>query len=104
MKREQAREKVLQLFDRDELLDLLKELIKIPSHKQVEWQEDRLARFILNYLQGEGLDNLKLDYIMENRPNILALLPGKGGGKSLTFNGHLDTVPPYNMVLPPISP
>jgi len=104
VKRELAREKILQLFDRDELLDLLKELIKIPSHKQVEWQEDRLARFILNYLRGEGFDNLKLDYIMENRPNVLALLPGKGGGKSLAFNGHLDTVPPYNMVLPPYQP
>ncbi len=104
MKKEQARDRVLQLFDRDELLDLLKELIKIPSHKQVDWQEDRLAQFIFNYLQEEGFEDLKLDYIMENRPNILASLPGEGGGKSLAFNGHLDTVPPYNMAIPPYQP
>jgi len=104
VKKEIAREKVLQNFDRDELLELLKDLIKIPSHKQVEWQEDRLARFIFNYLQGEGIENVKMEYIMENRPNVMAILPGQGGGKNLAFNGHLDTVPPYNMAIPPYQP
>ena len=27
------------------------------------------------------------------RPNLVALLPGSGGGKSLAFNGHIDVVP-----------
>lgn len=104
MRKEQARKKVLGLFDRGELLDLLKELIKIPSHKQVEWQEDRLAQFVFNFLQGEGILDLELDYIKENRPNILARISGKGKGKSLMLNGHLDTVPPYNMSIPPYQP
>ncbi len=27
------------------------------------------------------------------RPNLVALLPGSGGGRSLAFNGHIDVVP-----------
>ncbi len=102
--KEKVRNRVLDMVEREELLDLLQELIKIPSHKQVEWQEDRVVQFIYNYLQGAGFSDLKLQYIMENRPNILARLPGKGGGRSLLFNGHTDTVPPYNMVIHPHQP
>lgn len=29
----------------------------------------------------------------QRRPNLLALLPGSGGGRSLAFNGHIDVVP-----------
>ena len=27
------------------------------------------------------------------RPNLIAVHPGTGGGRSLMFNGHMDTVP-----------
>jgi len=31
--------------------------------------------------------------IYENRPNVVGVLRGTGGGKSLLFSGHMDTVP-----------
>ncbi|MDO8683478.1 MAG: M20/M25/M40 family metallo-hydrolase [Armatimonadota bacterium] len=33
----------------------------------------------------------------ENRPVVVAKLPGAGGGKSLIFSGHIDTVPLGNV-------
>jgi len=35
------------------------------------------------------------------RCNVLAYLRGDGSGKTLMFNGHTDTVPPYNMTVEP---
>jgi len=29
----------------------------------------------------------------ENRPNVVASINGKGGGRSLILNGHIDVVP-----------
>ena len=29
----------------------------------------------------------------KRRPNLVAMLPGSGGGRSLAFNGHIDVVP-----------
>lgn len=97
-------DRVLSLFQEEELLALLKKMIAIPSHKQVPWQEDRMAQFIYDTLQQAGIEELHLDYIQENRPNIMARIPGSGGGKSLLLNGHLDTIPPYHMAIPPHQP
>lgn len=100
----QAYQKCMKLFAPAELTELLKRMISIPSHKQVSWQEDQMAQFVYDFLASEGIEDLKLDYIDENRPNVLAKIPGLGMGKSLLFNGHLDTIPPYNMIVPPYSP
>lgn len=34
------------------------------------------------------------NHTYEDRENVVALFPGKGGGKSLLMNGHCDIVPP----------
>ncbi len=95
---------ILADYNLDRTLQLLQKMIEIPSHKQVEWQEDRLAKFIASYLEDSGLKDIELDYIEENRPNIKAIIPGAGSGSSLLLNGHTDTIPPYNMVIPPYKP
>jgi acetylornithine deacetylase len=33
----------------------------------------------------------------KNRPNVVGILKGKGGGKSLILNGHIDTMEPQNL-------
>ncbi len=39
------------------------------------------------------IDGVEKDY--RNRPNLVAKLKGSGGGKSLVFSGHVDTMPTY---------
>lgn len=34
--------------------------------------------------------------VAEGRPNLVAVLPGTGGGRSLALNGHIDTVAPQD--------
>lgn len=51
-----------------------------------EPNDNRLRR----YKEAEG--NLGHDYT--NRPNVVGILKGKRGGRSLILNGHIDTMPP----------
>lgn len=97
-------QRVLESFEEERVITLAQRLIEIPSHKQVEWQENRLVSYLADYLYCNGIEEVKLDYIAENRPNLIAALPGSGGGKSLMLNAHTDTIPPYNMVIPPYDP
>jgi len=51
---------------------------------------------VQDYLEAR-LDELGLQLARwekeRRRPNLVALLPGSGGGRSLAFNGHIDVVP-----------
>ena len=84
----------------DELVALTRKLVSIPSH----WETGELETGVVKVLEGlfsaEGI-NYELQAVDGKRSNIIARLPGTGGGRSLAFNGHLDTVPPYNMTVNP---
>ncbi|WP_165861456.1 M20 family metallopeptidase [Paenibacillus paeoniae] len=79
-----------------ELEELLASLIAIESHSEVPEQEMRLAVYIQQWFQDQGIE-CQLQEAIPGRPNVLARLVGSGGGQSLLLNGHLDTVPPYGM-------
>lgn len=68
---------------------LLADMIGINS---VVGNEGALAEYLLAELAAMGLD-CDLDEVEAGRPNVYARLRGKGAGKRLNFNGHLDTVP-----------
>ena len=68
---------------------LLADMIGINS---VVGNEGALAEYLLAELAVLGLD-CDLDEVEAGRPNVYARLRGKGTGKRLNFNGHLDTVP-----------
>ena len=55
-------------------------------------------------LVGTWLTELNLEVSTEEvqpgRPNVVARLPGRGGGRTLLFNAHLDTVGPGGMADP----
>lgn len=82
-------------IDQTELLSLLQELISInsvnPSLVDKGHGEDEIARFIGNYMEKMGLEVVYQE-IEKNRCNVLGILRGLGGGKSLLLNGHTDTV------------
>ena len=86
--------------------DFSRQLIRIPS---VTGEEGKIQQFIAGYLKEMDVQTdvwepdlaaLKLhpafvevsrDY--KGRPNVVGLLNGSGGGKSLLFNGHVDVIP-----------
>lgn len=92
--------------NQSEVVGFLQDIIKIPS---VTGNEGPVQKFIESYLFSIGLevDNFvpSLDelrkhpaYVKEaqpyqGRPNLVACLRGRGGGKSLLFNGHIDVIP-----------
>jgi acetylornithine deacetylase/succinyl-diaminopimelate desuccinylase family protein len=84
----------------DELVALTRKLVSIPSH----WETGELETGVVKALEGlfsaEGI-KYELQAVDDKRSNIIARLPGAGGGRSLAFNGHLDTVPPYKMTVNP---
>ena len=95
---------ILSFYSPQQTIKLLKELISIPSHNQVVWQEDRLVSYLADYLYHHGIDKLSIDYVEENRPNLIAELPGRGKGKSLLLNGHTDTAVPSKIMEHPYKP
>lgn len=88
---------------RAEVERLVKDLVRIPSHKDVPTRERGVAHFLREFLEDEGID-ARLRTVEKDRPNLIAVLKGSGRGKSLMLNGHTDTVPPYDMDIQPFSP
>ncbi len=85
----------------NEVVRLTQELIRIPSHKFVEDRESDVAEFIYNYCSQNGLD-AEYQQVEGKRRNVICTLKGNGTGKNLIFNGHIDTVPPYEMTIDPL--
>jgi acetylornithine deacetylase/succinyl-diaminopimelate desuccinylase family protein len=96
-------EKAKRSVKRAEIERLVKDLVKIPSHREVPTMELEVAHFLHEFLQDEGIES-KLRTVAKNRPNVIAVIKGSGDGKSLMLNGHTDTVPPYDMDIPPFTP
>jgi acetylornithine deacetylase/succinyl-diaminopimelate desuccinylase len=85
-----------------EISDLAGNLIKIPSYTGLENQEKEIAEFICSFFRSEGI-NAEMKEVLKGRPNVYATLKGQGSGPSLMLTGHTDTVPPYEMKIPPFS-
>lgn len=53
--------------------------------------ETEIAEYVASSLQSLGLETTKYE-IAPNRWNVVGRLPGKGNGRSLLLNAHMDTV------------
>lgn len=53
--------------------------------------ELNIARFVKQWLDERGIQT-DVHNAAPNRPSVVARVPGKGGGRSLLLNAHLDTV------------
>lgn len=89
-------EEVIKSIEVDEILKLTQELIRRQSHVNCDQKEREVAHFLEGYLEDFGC-SVKLQEVAKDRPNVIAILPGNAGGRSLMFNGHLDTIPPAGM-------
>jgi acetylornithine deacetylase/succinyl-diaminopimelate desuccinylase-like protein len=73
--------------DRDRLVETATRLVNVPSFTG---DEEAAARLMVELYETLGLQ-VQWQQVEEGRANALGTWPGAGGGKSLMFNGHLDT-------------
>jgi acetylornithine deacetylase len=89
---------------RGDSVALARELVRIdsrnPSLVAGAPGEQAIARLLGDVLGEWGLE-VKLHESTPGRPNVVATLRGRGNGRSLMFNGHLDVVGVEGMTHPP---
>lgn len=96
-----VKKRILRHIDPDEVIDLARRLVKIPSYTT---DETPVAEFLHRFLQKEGFES-RLQEVDPGRFQTIARMPGTGGGTSLMFDGHIDIDPiPGGWVRDPWSP
>ena len=90
------KEKIASVSSGSDVVELAKSLISIQSYSGLENQETRTACFIDKLFADSGFESNVIE-VTDGRSNVIARLPGSGGGKNLLLTGHLDTVPAYDM-------
>ncbi|MEN3282666.1 MAG: acetylornithine deacetylase [Solirubrobacteraceae bacterium] len=78
------------------LRDLLTELVAIDSVNPTlvpgAAGEAQIANRIADWLRARGFEVSLQDTGARDRPNVIGILRGSGGGRTLMLNGHVDTV------------
>lgn len=80
-------EAILAAVDEQALVDLAVALVSTPSPTG---EEAAMAERMREALEGLGMQ-VAVQEVEDGRPNVLGVLEGAGGGKSLMLNGHMDT-------------
>ncbi|HEY7206035.1 MAG TPA: M20/M25/M40 family metallo-hydrolase [Methylomirabilota bacterium] len=83
------RRAVLDRIDDEEIVRLAGDLIRIPSFTT---EETPCAEWLAGYLDDQGLA-VTLQEIEPGRKQTIARLAGRGGGRSIMLNGHIDIDP-----------
>jgi acetylornithine deacetylase/succinyl-diaminopimelate desuccinylase family protein len=87
---------------RDKLVTLVSKMIQIPSvtptfpgvvYEEMLGGETAVNQYLKPVLDGIGLQTDMWDE-EKGRHNLVGVLRGTGGGRSLILNGHVDVVPP----------
>ena len=81
--------RVLKQIDQQELVELGKSLVRIPS---LIGDETPVARWVASYLSDRGYE-VELQEVEKGWFQTVATLKGSGQGTSIMFNGHLDINP-----------
>ena len=82
---------LLKRIDEKACLDILSTMVRHKSYTETPG-ERVLVEYMYERMQDIGLD-AELCPVEKNRVNAIGRWKGIGGGKSLIFNGHLDTNP-----------
>jgi acetylornithine deacetylase len=84
-------------------VELLRELVAIDSTNPTLAAggagEAEIAAFVAAWLERAGLE-VTVEEAAPGRPNVVGRAPGRGGGRALLLNGHLDTVGSSGMEAP----
>lgn len=86
-----SKEKLMRLFNAEEVIKLCQELVRIPSENP-PGDTRSIAAFTYSYLQEQGLPAKIVDP-QSTMPNVVCTIEGSEPGPHLVFNGHLDTYP-----------
>jgi acetylornithine deacetylase/succinyl-diaminopimelate desuccinylase-like protein len=87
MASQQERTEVLKHIQREELGELTKDLVDIPSPTG---SEKAIGEFILAWFERHGIKAVRQE-ISPERVNAVGIVEGKSNGVSLQINGHMDT-------------
>jgi acetylornithine deacetylase/succinyl-diaminopimelate desuccinylase family protein len=90
------KEKLSAVISEEELKDKIMDIVRIPTYLGVPGQETPAAEYVKSICDAEGIE-CTVQEVEDGRSNVYARLKGTGGGKTLLFNGHLDTVDLQNM-------
>jgi acetylornithine deacetylase/succinyl-diaminopimelate desuccinylase-like protein len=86
---EQLSARVAAAVNTDRLLELVRQVCRIPS---VLGEEGELAAFLHDVMKRSGFEATTLQAVLPDRPNAVGEL-SFGSGKRVVFTGHLDTKP-----------
>jgi acetylornithine deacetylase len=79
----------------DQLVPLLEELVAVdsinPSLVPNAAGEAALARLVADWFSKRGIEP-RVEDVASGRPNVIAVAHGRGHGRSIILNAHLDTV------------
>jgi len=94
-------------IDRTWAIELTRKLVTInsvnPSLVAGAPGEIEIAAYLRDLFGDLGLE-VHTQEAAEGRPNVIGILRGQGGGRSLILNGHTDTVDVEGMDIPPLEP
>jgi acetylornithine deacetylase len=96
--------------DFEEVVSLTRNLVQIPSENRETWgSEGDCQRYVAEWMRTvfDEVDVFTPDEVLDlihhpaywpgrnysDRPNVVGVLKGKGGGRSLLLHGHIDVVP-----------
>lgn len=86
-----SKDKLMNLFNADEIVRLCQDLVRIPSENPPGDTRD-IANFAYEYLRSQGIP-AEIVAPQPNMPNVICTVEGTSEGQHLVFNGHLDTYP-----------
>src|SRR5262245_21614630 len=89
-----AEKAVVDAVDADGTVTLVRDMVRARSVHPAD-TEEKAARGVAARLEAAGI-RAELDFVAPGRPNVLAAI-GRGDGRALLWNAHLDTVSPGNL-------
>lgn len=89
--KESIKKRLMEHIDEEKLIRMTSDMIQIPSYPGVRNQETGVARYIKEVFDQRGIP-CEIKEVADGRCNVIARLEGKKPGKTILFNGHMDTV------------
>lgn len=89
---ERLRKVALKQVQKDEIINLLQNLVQIPS-RNPPGEEKEVAEFIYKKMKSWGFEAELIPLPFPHRPQTVAIYKGTKNHPKLVLNGHIDTVP-----------